>query len=842
MKNSLKSKYDLDPISKMKLPQASQTQEVDSISRLVNTALRQEKLSGLSHLLKEIAEAVNAQACILWEVTPYTNLNKPLISGRLYVLAEWFKHGKTFVQHDMPIIGSANGWAIINREPVNISSIEEDVRTYKHSPAITGAGLRYMCAVPIFLSSNDVPNAAVSVYRTDPHAFTDADCALVERMSALIPPLYRAIQHRVSRSLIYEVNEVLNKTELSELKEGQLDFEKVKKGLQKIVTRVSETFQCVEASIFLGTRASLGLEFQLVATTLREWSLYKKEIYKADKEEGITGWVLTTNKAIKIVDLANFEQDKASLRKDYPGIIWRDSLDIKRSVRAILNLRSVAELPPLSFMAVPISRGNKVFGVIRCCTAKQGPYFFGTRELTLLKFVATQISRFWSNWLIRREKAEDDISWINLVRGISQLNSFVQREFETSPNEARIFDEALRVTREVITGSDILDVRLLNKDKNELSFANRLGEIWKEGGSAKIQERIGKKFSLHEATGNDGLLAAKVFKEKKAQMVNDAEVEGYRSATFPETKRIIVAPIGVKKELIGVLDIRNAGGILFPRHALRIAELLGQQLGLYKHLSEVIAMLRQTEGELKRQEQIRQRVFEDLTHQLKGPVSQVSIRANMLLQAGLPSDLEHRLKILRGLSRKVQRVATTTGFFKELARYKEVILNKQQLKRLTPEDARIRLIEAASDNELAIEDYRKIGFIVNRDGFDSLARNMILVDIDLFEQAVNCLLDNAGKYSFPNTKVDISVGVPRKDTGFYIEVKNKGLPIKPDEVEKCKQREWRGSFAKHTTGEGSGIGLWAVDQIMKAHKGSLIVNATTNEHITQVRLVFPVSG
>jgi signal transduction histidine kinase len=268
---------------------------------------------------------------------------------------------------------------------------------------------------------------------------------------------------------------------------------------------------------------------------------------------------------------------------------------------------------------------------------------------------------------------------------------------------------------------------------------------------------------------------------------------------------------------------------------------LGQQLGLYRHLAEVIAMLRQTESELKRQEKIRQRVFEDLSHQLKGPVSQVYFRSKLLLQGTLPADLEHRIRILRGLSRKAQRVTMTTGFFKELAREGEVQLNRKQLKRLQSDEARIRLIEAAIDNEISMETYRDIIFWVNREGFDFLTRNVVMVDIDLFEQAINCLLDNAGKYSFPGTRVDISVGVPRKETAFYIDVKNKGFSIRGDEINKCKEREWRGSYARHAAGEGSGIGLWAVDQIMKAHKGSLIINSTTSDHVTQIRLVFPIS-
>lgn len=40
----------------------------------VSTALRQDKLSGLSEMLRAIAEAVDAYGCVLWQVAPGSNL------------------------------------------------------------------------------------------------------------------------------------------------------------------------------------------------------------------------------------------------------------------------------------------------------------------------------------------------------------------------------------------------------------------------------------------------------------------------------------------------------------------------------------------------------------------------------------------------------------------------------------------------------------------------------------------------------------------------------------------------------------------------------------------------
>jgi signal transduction histidine kinase len=64
------------------------------------------------------------------------------------------------------------------------------------------------------------------------------------------------------------------------------------------------------------------------------------------------------------------------------------------------------------------------------------------------------------------------------------------------------------------------------------------------------------------------------------------------------------------------------------------------------------------------------------------------------------------------------------------------------------------------------------------------------------------------------------------------------LPIKSNETALCKQREWRSELAESVTSEGSGIGLWIVDEIMKAHGGYLEIVPTTENNQTEVKLIF----
>src|SRR5205085_1373875 len=96
------------------------------------------------------------------------------------------------------------------------------------------------------------------------------------------------------------------------------------------------------------------------------------------------------------------------------------------------------------------------------------------------------------------------------------------------------------------------------------------------------------------------------------------------------------------------------------------------------------------------------------------------------------------------------------------------------------------------------------------------------------------------KYSYKDTTIRVFCGITGTNR-FHITVLNTGLSIHPTEITRCVERGWRGSDAKWTTGEGTGIGLWVVDNIMRAHEGNLLITPTS-EGVTEVKLVFPVSG
>jgi signal transduction histidine kinase len=806
-------------------------------SGIISTALEQKELHGIVAVLKQISEAVDACCCILWETDPWAVVHNNPPIGKLYIYARWLCDDIGLSLREIPIDGSANGLAITTGEIQTIDDMRVDSRTHKDEYSIEVVKFTSMCAVPLKFASKNY-NVSLSVYRRrEIKPFTNEETDFIRQCANLIPLLDQAIRDKVRRFIVAELSEIFDKAEQA-AKADKDNIAEIENGLRQVCIKVAETFGCIEVSLFLENWLETENQFRLRGTSYLGWSS-EKRVYSPERDrDHLTGWVLSNMQSVSIFDLGNFYRDRSKLREQYKDINWKDSLNIKQAAEKILKI-PIGSLPPLSFMAVPITKGTKLLGVIRCCTARRDPWFFSDRQQRILELIAKQIGRFWSDWLQHIEEKKESVTWEKFIEDISTLNAKVRNRIDKSDiDEEKLYSQILDLAKNAIKNSDILDIRLYDEKSQQLYFAKTKGFSKSRGTRRQIEERRKKRFPIKKYLYQHVPLGVLVFEDGIARSVMNAEVEDYRSKTFPETKRIICAPIGVQKDTIGVLDIRGTSDKPFPPHALRMAELLGQQLGLYLSLWQ--------------SEQQQRQAFEDLWHQIKSPVRHTFARANALLHSiGFErwhssdservEELENQLLMLRGVARKAKRVAVNAGVFKDLSTEGKLTLTPSKLKRLNCEDTLKMLFEAYKDTQILLEDYRNIKFFVDRKGFRRLDELKIKGDSDFIEQAINCLLDNAGKYSFSNTTVRITGGAEFRDGRhyFYFAVSDQGFEVTAEEAPKLKERYYRGVGAKASTGEGSGIGLWVVDHIMKAHGGELEIIPTTSYGQTEVRLLFP---
>ena len=103
-------------------------------------------------------------------------------------------------------------------------------------------------------------------------------------------------------------------------------------------------------------------------------------------------------------------------------------------------------------------------------------------------------------------------------------------------------------------------------------------------------------------------------------------------------------------------------------------------------------------------------------------------------------------------------------------------------------------------------------------------------DKDKFRIVLQNLLENAIKYSNPNSKIFIAL---REKNGFIeISVKDRGIGISEEGKKSIFQKFYRDATAQKKESLGSGIGLFTTKKIVEDHRGKIWFESIENEGST----------
>lgn len=106
----------------------------------------------------------------------------------------------------------------------------------------------------------------------------------------------------------------------------------------------------------------------------------------------------------------------------------------------------------------------------------------------------------------------------------------------------------------------------------------------------------------------------------------------------------------------------------------------------------------------------------------------------------------------------------------------------------------------------------------------------IKADREKIGQVLNNLISNATKYSPRGS--NISINCKLQDNTVLVSVKDKGIGIKPADMERLFDRFYRVSSPHTKTIAGFGIGLYLCAEILRYHKGRIWVNSEVGEGTT----------
>jgi two-component system, OmpR family, sensor histidine kinase KdpD len=203
---------------------------------------------------------------------------------------------------------------------------------------------------------------------------------------------------------------------------------------------------------------------------------------------------------------------------------------------------------------------------------------------------------------------------------------------------------------------------------------------------------------------------------------------------------------------------------------------------------------------LRNKERLQEALLNSISHELRTPLASITGVLTSLTESEETNKKSSRLDA----TTRLELLASATEQARQLNRLVENLLNMTRL-----EAGAVPLNLEAGD----IQDL--IGTVVDQlskrleghplqitipDGFP-----LVTMDVSLAAQAVSNLLDNACKYSPTGSPIEISVG--RQDDQAIVSVKDQGVGIPPEDLERVFDKFYRVPNSKQTVGTGLGLSI-----------------------------------
>jgi signal transduction histidine kinase len=112
-------------------------------------------------------------------------------------------------------------------------------------------------------------------------------------------------------------------------------------------------------------------------------------------------------------------------------------------------------------------------------------------------------------------------------------------------------------------------------------------------------------------------------------------------------------------------------------------------------------------------------------------------------------------------------------------------------------------------------DFTNNGIYVNVSEYNGNVR----IDYESIQVALYHLIENATKYTMPNSEINISF--TEKEDKVQVSFKMRSLLIESDEIEKIFEEGYSGKAACNLELNGDGIGMWQINQMVKLNKGKV---------------------
>ncbi|MCL2184916.1 MAG: ATP-binding protein [Treponema sp.] len=454
------------------------------------------------------------------------------------------------------------------------------------------------------------------------------------------------------------------------------------------------------------------------------------------------------------------------------------------------------------YYALPVYNKNEIIGVFRLSLSIPG---FGARVspiivpfiIFIIIFIA---AAFWAIYIFSNSLSTSINRLVNIVQSGAPLLSDPEAAESTS-SEFRSIEKALRA----------MTLELNMRFEQAKSEGNRLEAIL--NGLSEAVFAMDSSLKLHLINPK----AREIFNiDKNMVLVNNSKnnykgvtlLEATRSTELVEiansvcTNKAIYDTVPIEREL----TLRTGTEQIFQVYASPLAN--GGVVIVLLELTHLIKL-----------ERIRKDFVANVSHELRTPIQLIKGYSETLLESELSDQNKHFIGIISKNAHVMENLTNDLMILASLESGNSSASNKlYEMKECSAasliEEAVSVFEQKSSNNEIEIiteypEDLK------------------IKVYGSLIIQCLINLIDNGIKYSSSKSKIWVSAAV--KNDELIFEVRDKGIGIPPEHLERIFERFYRVDRARSREAGGTGLGLSIVRHIVLLHNGKAEVESHAGE-------------
>ncbi|TSA36525.1 MAG: sensor histidine kinase [Porphyromonadaceae bacterium] len=212
--------------------------------------------------------------------------------------------------------------------------------------------------------------------------------------------------------------------------------------------------------------------------------------------------------------------------------------------------------------------------------------------------------------------------------------------------------------------------------------------------------------------------------------------------------------------------------------------------------------------------EMRNDFINNMTHEFKTPISNISLACEVLKRPNINESPERLTRYIDIISQENRRMRSQVDRILQVA-----VRNREDLDISRQTTDIHELIRDAVDT-ICLEDCRD-GAMIDLDF--RATKSELFIDPVHFTNIIHNLIDNAQKYSASDPKIGISTDL--RDNNFILEFKDNGMGISQEAQKHIFEKFYRVPTGNLHNVKGTGIGLYYVKTMIEAHGGTITVKS-----------------